>query len=142
MSAHINKQAYEFYEESRKYPRIKVSLPIKLYVSDQQSVDANIYDISPDGLQVRCNRRVALAINPSAKKITSENKLVMKSEFQLPLDGEEKSISVDCEIYYFVIIDKESDEDVAFGLQFNSLPRESIQNINRYIIEQLEPAVA
>ncbi len=141
MNRCTNENAYEFYEESRKYPRIKISLPIKLYINDEPHLNASIYDISPDGLQVRCSREVALAINPGGKNIKAEDNLLIKTEFELPIANEKKTISVESKVYYFTIISGDDVEDVALGLKFKTFSGKSITYIGQHILSELEPIV-
>lgn len=141
MNIHASEQPYDFYEELRKYPRIKIKLPIKLFIDGDKYVNANIYDISPDGLQIRCNREVAVTLNPSGKKIKAEDELLVRTEFELPLNDGQKRISVECKLYYFVMIPDEADEDIAFGLKFKTFSGKSIKYIGRHILNELEPAV-
>ena len=142
MNTQTNEQAYGFYEETRNYPRIKVNLPIQIHIDDNQIVDANIYDISPDGLQVRCDRGVALAVNPGGKNIKPEDNLIVKTEFELPIGNEKKRISVACKIYYFVKISGDATEEIALGLKFKTFSGMSITYIGQHISSELEPAVA
>jgi PilZ domain-containing protein len=135
----INDQPYDFYEESRKYPRVKVKLPVQLTLDNDRCVSASIYDISPDGLQIRCNRETAAVLNPGGKKIDQEHNLTVKAVFSLPIDYEQKKITVSCEVYYFVIVPGDTEEDVAFGLQFKKFEGQSIKYIGRHILSELEP---
>ena len=140
MHKNSNEQPYDFYEESRKYPRVKTKLPVKLILAGGGCVSVSIYDISPDGLQVRCNRDVAAAINPGGKKISSKDNLIVKAVFSLPIDGEQKKVTVSCKVYYFVVVPGDAKEDVAFGLQFKKFDGQSVKYIGRHIRNELEPA--
>ena len=140
MNANKNSQPYEYYEESRKYPRIKLKLPVRIYLDDDRCVVASIYDISPDGLQIRCNRERAAVLNPGGKKIDQKHNITVNVNFSLPINNELKEVKVSCKVYYFVIIPGNTDEDVAFGLQFKKFEGQSIKYIGRHIFSELEPA--
>ena len=133
-------QPYEHYEESRKYPRVKFKHPVQIYLGDGRCVSASIYDISPDGLQIRCNRETAAALNPTGKKIDQKHNLSVNAVFSLPINNEQKKVTVSCKVYYFVIITGNAEEDVAFGLQFKKFEGKSIKYIGRHILSELEPA--
>ena len=131
-------QSYEHYEESRKYPRIQLKLPVQLFV-DGCEYNASIFDVSPDGLQVRCNRETAAGINPKGKKINQDDNIIVKAVFSLPIKNESKQISVSCKLYYFVLLSDEKEEDIAFGLQFKKFDGNTVKYIGRHILSELEP---
>jgi hypothetical protein len=141
MNTNITDQAYEHYEESREYPRIKNGFPVTLSLDNKQSVTATVYDISPDGLQIRCSRNTATILNPTAKRITPRDNLMVKAQFSLPIEDELKTIRVDCKIYYFVILPGQGDEDVAFGLKFKNVEGRSVKHVGQHIMSELEPFV-
>ncbi len=141
MNANLSNQACDFYEESRRYPRIKTRLPISLSLESNETVTASIYDISPDGLQIRCNRQVAAKLNPGGRKINVKDNVTIKAEFLLPVDDEQRKIIVTCMVYYFVIIPGSLEEDVAFGLKFKNFEGKSIMYIDQHILNELEPAM-
>lgn len=133
-------QSYEFYEETRKYPRIKLKLPVQLTLDGGRTVSASIYDISPDGLQIRSSRDIAAKINPAGKKIDPRDNMMIKASFSLPIDNQLKDINVFCNVYYFVIVTDEKEEDIAFGLRFKKFEGQSIKHIGRHILYELEQA--
>lgn len=112
---------YEFYEETRKYPRIKIKIPVQVCLNNGQSITANIFDVSPDGIQIRCRRDRAIALNPAGKRIDKKDNISVKAVFSLPIENEQKQIAVDCLIYYFVIVPGELEEDIAFGYNLKKL---------------------
>ena len=134
-------QSYEHYEEARKYPRIRMKLPVQLYVDDCE-YNASIFDVSPDGLQVRCNRETAAGINPKGKKINPDDNIIVKAVFSLPIKNESKQISVSCKLYYFVLLSDEKEEDIAFGLQFKKFDGNTVKYIGRHILSELEPTLS
>jgi hypothetical protein len=131
-------QSYEFYEETRKYPRIGIKLPVQLY-NEGIEYNANIFDVSPDGLQIRCSRETAAAINPQGKKIQHDDNIIVKAVFSLPINDELKEVRVLCRAYYFVLVDADKGEDVAFGLQFKQFEGDTVKYIGRHILSELEP---
>ncbi len=141
MNTNPSNQPCDFYEESRSYPRIKTRLPITLSLESNETVTASIYDISPDGLQIRCNRHVAAKLNPGGKRINAKDNVTIKAEFLLSVDDEQRKIIVFCKVYYFVIIPGGLEEDVAFGLKFKKFEGKSIKYIGQHILNELEPVM-
>lgn len=134
-------QPYDFYEETRKYPRVHINLPITIYLDNKRFITASIYDISPDGLQVRCTRAVAEALNPRGKRIKYEDNIIVNTKFTVPIDDEQHVVAVSCQIYYFVMLPDVSGEDIAFGLKFKKFEGQSIRYIGDLIENELEPTV-
>ena len=134
-------QPYDFYEETRKYPRVHINLPITIYLDNKRFITASIYDISPDGLQIRCTRAVAEALNPRGKRIKYEDNIIVNTKFTVPIDDEQHVVAVSCQIYYFVILPDVEGEDVAFGLKFKKFEGESIRHIGDLIENELEPTI-
>lgn len=141
MNSEHGEQPYEHYEETRKYPRIHIHLPIALYFDDKKSVTATIYDISPDGLQIRCNRTIAANLNPSGKRISLDDNVTVNTKFFVQIEGEQHEVAVSCKIYYFLILPGVVGEDVAFGLKFMKFEGQSIRHIGSLIENELEPTI-
>jgi PilZ domain len=141
MNTEYSDQPYDFYEHKRKYPRIHVNLPITLYLDNKQSITASIYDISPDGLQIRCSRSIAAELNPSGKKMSPDNNLIVNTKFTVPIEDKQHVVTVSCQIYYFVMLPDVVGEDIAFGLKFRKFEGQSIRYIGSLIENELEPTV-
>ena len=134
--AQINQQ----YEEQRKYPRLKLGAPAVIICADKQLVECHVYDVSPDGLQIRCTRNAAMAINPSCKQISPMDKLLVNVIFSLPTRDGNKQIKVICSVYYFTLIqDADNKEDVAFGLKFKKFDGTCGRYVEQFIMQALEP---
>tara|TARA_R110002072_G_scaffold14582_9_gene60197 strand:+ start:6207 stop:6635 length:429 start_codon:yes stop_codon:yes gene_type:complete len=141
MKAKHGKQPYDYYEETRTYPRVHINLPITIYLDNKRFITASIYDISPDGLQVRCTRAIAKALNPRGQRIKYEDKFTVNTKFTVSIDDEQHVVAVSCQIYYFVLLPDVEGEDVAFGLKFKKFEGESIRHIGDLIENELEPTV-
>ena len=131
----------DYYESPRKYPRVELDVPGVVLCKDQLLINMKVYDISPDGLQVRCTRKEAQLLNPDGKKISPLDNIMVSAMFSLPIDHHYKKIQVICNVYYFTLLqDTESDEDVVFGLKFKKFNADCGKYVERYIEQQLEPA--
>jgi hypothetical protein len=134
-------QPYDFYEETRKYPRLQINLPITICLDNKRFITAGIYDISPDGLQVRCTRAIAEALNPRGKRIKYEDNIIVNTKFTVPIDDEQHVVRVSCQIYYSVMLPDVAGEDIAFGLKFKKFEGQSIRYIGDLIENELEPKI-
>ena len=131
-------QAYEIYEEKRKYPRVAVDRPMEI-LSGGQMLKGVIHDISPDGLQIRCDRKTMQAIRPSGKSIKGGAGPLVNVVFKLPLGRHEKTIKTEARMYYFVLLPGEKPLDVAFGARFTSLGRDAHADVEAFFRDALQP---
>jgi DNA-binding MarR family transcriptional regulator len=131
---------YEFYEERRKYPRVVVDCPIDILFKDKELI-STLYDVSPDGLQIRCNREMLMAIRPSGKTIKPDSAPKLDVEFSLMVGKNKRQITAVGEMYYFVLLPSafEGDKDVALGVRFKKLKGNSAKYIDEFITDALTP---
>ncbi len=131
-------QPYDYFEEKRKYPRIVVdhAAEIRLGAAVLQGV---IHDVSPDGLQLRCDRETMQQIHPSGKSMKGENGPLLKVAFTLPVGRHEKPIEVEARMYYFVLLPGEKPNDVAFGARFTAQAGASLSNLEAFIQDAMQP---
>lgn len=133
-------QPYEFYEERRQYPRVVVDCQINIRFKDKE-LTSTLYDVSPDGLQIRCNREMLTAIRPSGKSIKPDSTPKLDVEFSLMAGANKRQITAACEMYYFVLLPSnfEEDKDVALGLRFKKLKGNSPKYIDEFVTDVLAP---
>ncbi|MBI1732096.1 MAG: PilZ domain-containing protein [Gammaproteobacteria bacterium] len=129
---------YESYEERRKYPRVHIDRPVEIRLG-REALRAVIHDISPDGLQIRCDRKTMQAIRPSGSAIKGDDGPVIKVAFSLMIAGKEKPVETAARIYYFVLLPDEKPRDVSFGVQFLKLDKRSQADVDAFFREALEP---
>lgn len=127
---------YDMYEEKRDYPRVSVNALAVVHKKDEYDVNAILYDISPDGVQLRCNRKNAHIIHPTGKFITDKTAPEVVLKFSLPIDGKEKDVIVQAKIYYFSII---AIDVVAFGVKFKQFEKFSERHVDDYIMKSVVP---
>lgn len=135
----ISNKIFDFYEESRKYPRIKIKIPVQITTAAGQTILAKIHDVSPDGLQIRCKKEAALMLNPGGMDLVQEN--YVRAVFCLPIAGEQKKIIVSCKVYYVTTVPYVAKEErFAIGLNFKKFEARTIKYIGRYILDELKLA--
>jgi hypothetical protein len=91
---------YEIHEKRRKYPGIVTQQPVEIKYKTK-TLQATVYDISPDGLQIRCNRNTMREIHSSGEFIRNNNAPLIDVVFSLPIGESHRQIKVACVIYYF-----------------------------------------
>jgi len=129
----------EHYEDKRQFPRLKLDVPALILCVGGEMVEAQVYDISPDGLQIRCSRKAALVINPGAKSVTVKDKVMVNVIFNLPSNN--KQIKVVSNVYYFTLTQDGSDNDVAFGLKFKKFDGKGAKYVEQFFVHELEPSI-
>jgi len=102
-------------------------------------LDAVARDISPDGLQVRCDRKTMQVIHPGGEFITKDNAPDLEVVFSLVTGGKAHEIRTACRMFYFILLPEEDEHDVAFGAQFLAFQGTSKKYIEKYISDMIMP---
>lgn len=126
---------YELYEDRRVFPRIKLRAPGEVLI-DGEAYPVTVHNISPDGLQIRCAREVALRIHPSGRHIEEGKGPEVHVRCELPLPEGASELRGRCQAWWFAVV---PDGRVAFGLKFMSLEAKSREHLTRFIQQSLEP---
>jgi len=129
---------HESFEDKRKYPRLIMRSLVKLQYQAGGYVDAKLHDISPDGIQLRCDRDSARLIHPSGEQIKGQQKPRVSVTFNLIQNDDSSRIIVSCSICYFAALTDGSNE-MAFGLQFRKFEGDSLRLIKRFFLSEMEP---
>lgn len=127
---------YDMYEEKRDYPRIKVNTLATVHKPDEYDVNLILFDISPDGAQLRCNRKTAHIIHPTGKFIAEKTAPEVVLKFSLIVNDKEKEVIVHSKLYYFTII---ATDMVAFGIKFKEFEKFSNRHVESFIMESIVP---
>jgi len=132
---------YELYEERRKFPRIRIDIPIQIQYEKGKFVHARIYDISPDGVQFRCDQMTAQLLHPSGKLIEEDKKPSVFVIFITPYKKVKKEIIVRCQIFYFTLLRGKhiKNRNVAFGLKFNKFEGDGGKYVGWFIYNEMNP---
>ena len=129
----------EVKDDRRKYPRLVLQIPVNVHIEYGKYADACLYDLSPDGLQIRCDQETANQIDTLSKKNLYKDKPSITVEFALPQTNNRAVIVVKCSICYFSPLPAKANDDVALGLQFRQFSGDSLQQIKDFFLSELEP---
>lgn len=118
-----------------------MEIPAQVTGHDGSTIDATLYDLSPDGAQIRY--AVADGLNlfsgkDSASRKNSKN-LKCLLQFRLEMKGGEKTIKIHAQSVYLRPVDKET---LASGLFFNPADQSEKKLIRKYLLSQLEESYA
>lgn len=127
-------------EDKRNYPRIAVNLPLRMRRAGGPVVSATAHDITPAGLQIRCDRATALVIHPAGRYVAGEPGQQVLVRFALPLRAGAAVVDVECRLVHLSIVpDAPPERSVALGLEFERFLHEGKENLGRYIEEVMQP---
>jgi hypothetical protein len=127
---------YEIYEEKRAFPRVTLNCPA-IIVQGGERLRVTVYNLSPDGLQIRCDRTTAQRIHPSGRQIRKDAGPVLDVMVSLPQSGASRVLKTRCRAWYFAVV---SDAEIAFGLRFLDTGTAGGAVIEQFLREALEPA--
>lgn len=129
------------YEEQRLYPRLRLDAPAVILCANQQLMEADVFDISPDGLQIRCSRDAVQSINPTGKSINPQDNVLVYVLFSLPANDGNVQIKVVCKAYYFMLTQDSDKNDVALGLKFKKFEGTCGRYVEQFIQRAMEPTI-
>jgi len=137
-NSRLSQSLYEIYDRRRKYPRVIVEIPATVKISDEVEMEVQIYDLSSDGIQIRCERGVASIICPGGKIKKKYMKRDFKLIFNLNYRNGEKTVCINVIPIYLLFISKNM---VAFGMQFHQHDKDMLKIISDYIDFEVAPNI-
>ena len=128
---------HQRYEEGRRFPRIQATIPIRVEQGDK-TIEAITYDISPDGLQVRCNRQIAQILYSKTGRIPVKDRPLVDITLELPAGRRGKKFSASCEVVYMIFLEPTEPgvENAAIGLRFSSIRGRSGKHLQRFLFKR------
>ena len=127
------------YEEGRRFPRIPVTLPIAVSFGQSQTIEAVTYDISPDGIQIRCNKYVAQSIHRKDERIPESERPIVDIALNLPVKRAEKKFAAKCQVVYMIFLEQAAEsesENAALGLRFLTLKGRSEKYLSKFLFKK------
>ena len=103
----------------RAYPRVRIDAPITSVV-DGERVELKLHDISPGGLQARCNKATGSIVAPAKPELRRS----LDAEVSLNDGSQQRCLKVRCQLIHVTLLEGEED-DVAFGFCFDPLQQDA-----------------
>jgi hypothetical protein len=128
---------YKSYEGLRKYPRICIDANANLKLSSDLIIEVKAYNISQDGVQIRCDRDTAMKIHPSGKFIKKGKGPLGTLSFNLSFESKNVRIITQCQIYYLAVIHETG--EIAFGCGFKGMLAGQSELLEEFIIDSIRP---
>ena len=123
-------------EDQRGSPRVKLHMPVQIGLRGGQVVCARIYNMSPDGVQVRCETSAALLINPSGRAVEPGGGPLVQVAMRLNTGVNVSTFAVRARVSYVL---PESAEEVIIGLSFEALNQHQRDAIEAALSASLIP---
>lgn len=127
---------YRVHESRRGYPRVKLRMPVQVGLPGGRVVVARIYNMSPDGIQIRCDRQTAASIVPDTGRIAPGHAPELLVVMRLTAGQATRSHVIRCRLSYAL---PESASEVIMGLAFQELLPEQREAIDAALGASLEP---
>ncbi len=123
-------------EDRRALPRVTLDCPGKVLLPGGDVVNVMIHDLSRDGLQIRCGKKAALAINPEGKAIKDGSApREIRLLFYVPVDSGNGRVKAKGKIMYFSLI---APDIVALGLKFKFISSSGVEHLRSVVKAALE----
>jgi len=128
---------YEIFEKRRNYPRLQLNLPVIITGAGGNNFTGTIYDLSPDGVQLRYAIKDGLNLFPVINTRISDIKS-LKCVLQFELVYDETSVQVVLETYP-IYLRAENENTLSAGMYFSKInaPAES-KKVNDFLFHKLE----
>jgi hypothetical protein len=124
------------HKDRRALPRVTLGCPGKVILPGGDVVNVMIHDLSRDGLQIRCGKAAALAINPEGKAVKDgDTKLEIQVLFYVPLDPGKGRVKAKGKLMYFSLI---APDIMALGLKFKSISSGGVEHLRSVVKAALE----
>ncbi len=124
------------HEDRRALPRVTLKCPGKVILSGGDVVNVMIYDLARDGLQIRCGKKAAHAINPDGKAVKDgAPPTEIQVLFYVPLDSGKGRVKAKGTLMYFSLI---APDIMALGLKFKSISSSGVEHLRSVVKAALE----
>ena len=124
------------HKDRRSLPRVTLGCPGKVILPGGDVVNVMIHDLSRDGLQIRCGKKAAHAINPDGKAVKDgAEEVEIQVLFYVPVDSGKGRVKAKGKLMYFSLI---APDIMALGLKFKSISSGGIEHLKKVVKTALE----
>lgn len=131
----VSWQLVDQFGEQRQHPRLALEIPVAFRNAQGQHCAAKLCNISPDGLQVRCNVVTAQIVHPVGGRIGEANKPILQATLAVPVGSGFETLSLGVRLQYLTIL---ADEPrCVLGFSFLNLRPKARRIVEGFFGEQL-----
>ena len=124
------------HKDRRSLPRVTLNCPGKVILEGGDIVNVMIHDLSRDGLQIRCGKKAAHAINPEGKAISDRASAVeIQVLFYVSVASGKGRVKATCKLMFFSLI---APDIVAMGLKFKFISSGGVEHLRNVVKSALE----
>jgi hypothetical protein len=127
---------YSKLEQRRAFPRVRLRIPVQIGLPGGQVACARIYNLSPDGIQVRCDPITARRIHPSGETISDGSGPKVQVAIRLKRGADVHTHVLKCKVFYLL---PESPREFIIGLEFEELDSAQRDALDTLMSASLEP---
>ena len=124
-------------ERRRAFPRVRLRVPVQVGLADGRVVRARIYNLSPDGIQLRCDSATAKLIHPSGKAISDSSGPKLFVALRLKHGADIRTHVLRCRVFYVL---EEDLHNIIVGTMFEDLNPEHRKIIDAVMAASMEPS--
>jgi hypothetical protein len=128
-------QLVEKLDEQRRHPRVPLAAHASLSTAAGGSVDATVINVSPDGMQLRCDVAAARVLRPGSGRGEDAAAEPLHLCLELPVDGASLRFDARAELLYLTTVD--SEPRCVFGLRFAPLDARAERHLLAFFTDQL-----
>ena len=126
-----------YHEEQRDYPRVDLRVPVALSTRERRVIHATTRNISPGGMQIRCDRAAAQRLHPSGSHIAPGKGPPVIVRTKLPVcEGEQPFVGVARLTY----VTPRPPDQIAFGLEFTRVQPSEQDKLDAFFSHVMCPA--
>jgi|GEM_PF-4252673 hypothetical protein len=135
-------QLVEKLDEQRQYPRVPLDIKIALRNDAGEKFAGLALNISPDGLQMRCDVHAGRLLLPNGGTIDAANRPQVNLAAALTTGGVKKTLVARAEVLYITTVDTEP--RCVVGLCFVRVDPQADRILNAFFADQLglEPSMS
>ncbi len=122
-------------DEQRLHPRLPLRTTVSFRNCHGQHCAGDLQNISPDGLQVRCNVASAQIVHPAGGRLLPDNLPILQASLSLPLASGEETLALGVRLLYLAAVAEEP--RCVLGFQFLDLRPKAQRVIGTFFTEQL-----
>lgn len=127
------------YEEGRRFPRIPATLPVSISFGQNQTIEAVTFDISPDGIQIRCNKYIAQSIHRKDERIPESERPIVDISLNLPVKRADKKFAAKCQVAYMIFLEAAAEsetENAALGMRFLAIKGRGEKYLSKFLFKR------
>ena len=122
-------------EEQRAYPRFQLDVSVSFRNAAGNRCRGQVINISPDGLQVRCNFSAGQSLHPKGGKLCADTAPIVQVALHLPVAGESKKVVAGAKLVYATTLD--NDPNCVLGFKFLELRPMAQRVLDGYFSERM-----